>query len=134
MGVRSFDEPVGLYVPGLYERIKNYELQVALRPDPRVSTISDPDERERVAATAPRYSPTALNQVDALMSGLPIVVPRSYVGGRSYREFHGWPPYDGRRIKWFIVTSDDRVMPGGDGDGGFMSERTLRRAAQRRSV
>ena len=100
--------PVGFHVPGLYDRVRERELTAALSPDPRLYGL-DPDERERVAATAPKYSPTALNRTEALLVRQPVRVPRRMLGGRTCPEVRGWPLYTDRRHQWFTVGPDDII-------------------------
>ncbi|VEG39405.1 Uncharacterised protein [Mycolicibacterium flavescens] len=102
--------PVGLRIPGLYRRIKTYELAVSLRPDPRL-VIGDVSAEERAALASQAYAPTALNQVESLRHNLPVTVPRWYIGGRSYPEVNGWHPYDNRRVDLFIVFPNDDISP-----------------------
>jgi hypothetical protein len=130
VGVRPIEESVSLTVAGIYQRIKNYELTVALKPDPRLF-LQGLSEDERAALETQRFAPTALGQVEALMQGLPVMVPKWYVGGRSYPEVRGWHPYSHGRVKWFIVTADDKITPGGNDGSGFPSERSLKHAARR---
>jgi hypothetical protein len=101
----------GFRVDGLYERVRAAELRTALSPDPRLSTITDPDERERVTASAPKYAPAALGQTEALLARQPVRVPRSYIGGRTCPEVRDWPPYRDRAVRWFAVGPDDVLSP-----------------------
>lgn len=101
----------GLHVPGIYERVRERELTAALAPDPRLWSVDDPGERERLAATAPTYSPTPLGQVEALLARQPVRVPRWYLGGRTYPEVRDWPTYADRRHPWFRLSPDDRLTP-----------------------
>lgn len=87
------------------------ELTVALSDDPRLVLIDDPDERERVAATAPAVSGTALGQLEALKHRQPVMVPRWLLGGRMCPEVRDWPPYRDRRVRWFTLTADDTLTP-----------------------
>lgn len=82
---------------GLYERIRAAELRVALSPDPRLSMITDPEEWGRAAAASPRFSPSPLGQVEALLARQPVRLPPSYIGGRTCPEVRDWPPYEDRR-------------------------------------
>jgi hypothetical protein len=98
----------GFYVPGLYERIRSRELAVALKPDPRLYFIEDPVERERAAAAAPKYSPTALGQVEKFLAHKKVKVPRWALGGRSEPPgIRSWPPF--REHEWFWVGPDDVI-------------------------
>jgi hypothetical protein len=96
-----------LRVPGLYEHIRTRELTVALSDDPRLALIDDPDERERIAATAPAISGTALGQLDAVQHRQPVRVPRWMLGA----EARGWAPYEDRRHEWFWLSADDVLTP-----------------------
>ncbi|WP_163775115.1 hypothetical protein [Mycobacterium cookii] len=97
-----------MHVPGLYEKIRAKELKLAFSPDPRLWLVKDdPVEYERVAATAPKYSPTVLYQVDELLAFQPVRFPRWWLPA----EAHGWAPYDSREHDWFILSADDWLMP-----------------------
>ncbi len=54
---------------------KDYELRIALKPDPRL-LLGDLPPNERAALEAQTYAPTALGQVAELMQDLPVTVPR----------------------------------------------------------
>lgn len=99
--------PLGLRVDGLYERIRARELTVALSDDPRLALIDDPDERQRIAATAGALSPIVLGQLDALKNRQPVRVPRWMLGA----EARGRAPHEDRRHQSFILTADDVLRP-----------------------
>ena len=69
----------------------------------------DPDDRERVAITAPTYSPTALGQTEALLARQPVRVPRWMLGGRTCPEVRGWSLYNDRRHQSYTVGPDDII-------------------------
>lgn len=109
--------PIGngqmLRVEGLYERVRARELKLALEPDPRLHLVEDdPVAYEAALATAPKYSPTVLYQVEALLAREPVRVPRWLLGGRvTCPEARGWAPYEDRRHQWFILSPDDTLVP-----------------------
>lgn len=79
---------------------------------PRLCTINDPVERERMAATAPKYSLTVLYRVDALLANQPVRVPRWLLGGHvRCPEAVAWPEYTSRRHQWFTIDVNDVVRP-----------------------
>lgn len=95
-------------VPGLYAKVRGKELRLALAPDPRLWFVKDdPVEYERVAATAPKYSPAVLYQVDELMNYKPVRFPRWWLGA----EAHGWAPYEDHQHDWFVLSADDWLVP-----------------------
>ncbi len=65
------------------------------------------DDRKR--ATAPKFSPTVLNQTDALLARQPVRVPRWLLGDRTCPEMRDWPRYADRRQQWFTVGPDDVI-------------------------
>jgi hypothetical protein len=111
MGAR----PIGgntLCVEGLYQKIREKELRLALAPDPRLSLIRDSVERERVAASAPRFWPTVLYQTEELLAGKPVRLPRWLLGGRvTCPQARGWPPFESQRHQWFTLTPADMLTP-----------------------
>jgi hypothetical protein len=97
---------------GLYEKVRTRELKLAFAPDPRLSLIRDSVERERVAATAPRHSPTVLFQVEELLARRPVRLPRWLLGGHvTCPEAKGWAPYEDRRHQWFVLGPEDVLRP-----------------------
>jgi hypothetical protein len=69
-------QQLGLHVLGLYATTRENELRLALAPDPRLWLVrDDPVEYERVAATAPKYSPAVLYQADELIAYKPVRSP-----------------------------------------------------------
>jgi hypothetical protein len=101
---------VGLHVPGLYEKIRAKELKLALAPDPRLYGLTGL-ERVAAALNAPKYSPTVLYQVEALLAYEPVRVPRWMLGGRPCPQARGWAAYEDRRHPWFILSPDDTLVP-----------------------
>src|ERR1700752_1351210 len=111
MPLADGDRRVGLRVPGLYERVRERELKLALSPDPRLYGMTGV-ERFAAALNAPKYSPTVLYQVDELLEHRPVRVPRWLLGGRvTCPEARGWAPYENRRHQWFTLTADDVLTP-----------------------
>lgn len=97
--------PLGLRVEGLYAKVRAKELKLAFSPDPRLYFLrDDPVEYERVAASAPKYSPTVLYQVDELLAYKPVRFPRWSLPA----EAHGWAH---RQHDWFILSADDWIVP-----------------------
>jgi hypothetical protein len=104
--------PVALHVPGLYAKIRAKELKLALAPDPRLYFVKvDPVLYRAALATAPKYIPTVLYQVDELIAWKPVTFPRWWLGGRMVPGARGWEPYDSRRYDWFILSPDDTLVP-----------------------
>jgi hypothetical protein len=99
-------------VPGLYERVRSRELKLALSPDPRLHFVKDDAVAYRAAlATASKYSPTVLYQVEFL-ARKPVRLPRWLLGGRvTCPEARGWAPYESRRHEWFTLTAEDVLTP-----------------------
>jgi hypothetical protein len=112
MGARPISQ-AGLHVPGLYERIRTRELKLAFEPDPRLHFVKDsPMAYDAAMVTAPKYSPTVLDQVDELLERKPVRLPRWLLGGCvTCPEANGWEPYDSRRYDWFVLSADDLVVP-----------------------
>jgi hypothetical protein len=104
---------VALHVPGLYERVWTRELKLAFAPDPRVYFLrDDPQAYEAALATAPKYSPTVLYQVEELLERKPVRLPRWLLGGRvKCPEAHGWPAYEDQRHESFWLSADDVLTP-----------------------
>jgi hypothetical protein len=102
-----------LHVPVLYERIRERELKLALSPDPRLHFLKDdPVAYEAAVATAPKYSPTVLYQVEELLDRKPVRLPRWLLGGRvTCPEARGWAPYEDQRHEWFTLSADDVLTP-----------------------
>jgi hypothetical protein len=112
MGAR----PIGcttLHVPGLYQRIRTRELKLAFAPDPRLHFVKDdPLAYKATLATAPKYSPTVLYQVEELLDRKPVRLPRWMLGGRfTCPEARGWLAYEDQRHQSFILTPDDVLTP-----------------------
>jgi hypothetical protein len=97
----------------LYSRVRARELKLALSPDPRLHLVKDdPVAYEAALATAPKYSPTVLYQVEELLEWKPVRLPRWLLGGRvTCPEARGWAPYDSREHDWFILSADDWLVP-----------------------
>jgi hypothetical protein len=100
-----------LHVEGLYDKIRNRELTLALRPDPRLA-LSDVPPDERAALERREFSPTVLYQVEELLNYEPVRLPRWLLGGNvTCPQARGWRPYESRRHDWFILTRDDVLVP-----------------------
>ena len=97
---------VGLYVAGVYGRLRDRELERIDRPDPRL--FLEGAGADAVAAS-PRDVP--LLDVEALAAGAPIEVPRWMLGGHQVPEVRDWPVYADRMITSFVVSADDVVRP-----------------------
>jgi hypothetical protein len=93
MGARPISNGNTLHVPGLYEWIRTRELRLAFAPDPRLRFVKDdPEAYEAALATAPKYSPAVLYQVEELLDRKPVRLPRWLLGGRvTCPEARGWP-------------------------------------------
>jgi hypothetical protein len=89
------------------------ELKLALSSDPRLHIVKDDPVAYRAAlATAPKYSPTVLYQVEELLAREPVTVPRWLLGGRvTCPEADGWAPYENRQHQWFVLSPDDTLVP-----------------------
>ncbi len=113
MGARPISRGTGLHVPGLYAKVRARELKLALSPDPRLHFVEDDPVAYRAAlATAPKYSPTVLYQVEELLAWEPVRLPRWLLGGRvTCPEAKGWAPYESRRHDWFMLSADDVLTP-----------------------
>jgi hypothetical protein len=112
MGAR----PIGkgtLCVPGLYERIRSRELMLAFSADPRLHFVKDdPVAYVAALATAPKYSPTVLYQVEGLLARKPVRLPRWLLGGRvTCPEARGWAPYEDQRHQWFTLSASEVLRP-----------------------
>jgi hypothetical protein len=95
-------------LPGAYAKLLELERREYRRIDPRLFFVDDPDERARLAATAPARRSELLDRLEA---GLSVTVPRWRFGGH-----HIPVPTDvlilcDRRIRWFWVAPDDTVTP-----------------------
>jgi hypothetical protein len=103
----------GLTVPGLYSRIRQRELKLAMSPDPRLHFVKDdPVAYAAALATAPKYSLTILYQVERLLAWEPVTLPRWLLGGRvTCPEARGLPPYEEGRHQWFTLSRDDVLVP-----------------------
>lgn len=111
MGARPIGKGTGLYVPGLYAKVRTKELKLALSPDPRLYLVEDdPLAYEAALATAPKYSPTVLSQVDELLAWKPVRVPRWSLGGRMVPSARGWPPFEDR-LHQCVLSPDDVLTP-----------------------
>jgi hypothetical protein len=100
-----------LRVEGLYDKIRNRELKLALSPDPRLS-LGDLPPDERAALERQTFSPTVLYQVEELLNYAPVRLPRWLLGGNvTCPQARGWRPYEDRRHDWFILTRDDVLTP-----------------------
>jgi hypothetical protein len=119
---------VSFHASGTYETIRSKELRTAMRPDPRL-LLGDLPPDERAALETQRFAPTAIGQVQQLLNREPVSAPAWYFG-RSFPEARDWLK-DHREVTWVLVWPDDTIMPGGGGNGGCPSERTVKRAAHR---
>jgi hypothetical protein len=112
MGARPIGKGTGLHVPGLYAKVREKELRLALSPDPRLYLVEDdPVAYGAALATAPKFSPTVLYQTEQLVARQPVRFPRWWLGGRMVPKARGWEPYDSRRYDWFILSADDTLVP-----------------------
>jgi hypothetical protein len=103
---------MSLCVPGLYERIRSRELKLAFAPDPRLHFVKDdPVAYEAAVATAPKYSPTVLYQVEELLERKPVKLPRWLLGRFTCPEARGWAPYEDQQHQTFTLTPDDVLRP-----------------------
>jgi hypothetical protein len=113
MGARPVGNRAGLPVPNLYAQIRTRELKLAFAPDPRLHFVKDDAlAYEAALATAPKYSPTVLYQVEELLARKPVRLPRWLLGGRvTCAEARTWPAYQDQRNQWFTLDASDVLRP-----------------------